>query len=427
MLAVALGSAQALGAGGATRPQCARGETTATEGLACDLARGLGALGDGTVIAVAPFGTTPDGPGKLGAALARELGSGAAPLGATTLPAARALAKTAKRIVFVTVELRAGRARATADVRSPKIGFWDRVRGVKDESRATATAIRPIDGGLGSGAPPPLGRPTVARVKVDVPDVVALACGELTDDGPPAVLVVGRRRVSLGRIDGAAFRVLASAEWPSLAPVAASPLREPIAVAEIPGDGTLHIGTTDRDHGLVLGADLHTVARLPGLLPVRFAGCLSRTKTAVGVPVPCTASDPPGMLPRDVAVDAIASGTSVTPAGALRRILAHRTPDGALAVQDDGGRKATLPAAGGAIAVADLDRDGAPELATSEDTDAPAADAVVVRTFGADGALTERERLAAPGGVRALAACPPDGPGRSPLLVATRGELWVVR
>jgi len=85
------------------------------------------------------------------------------------------------------------------------------------------------------------------------------------------------------------------------------------------------------------------------------------------------------------------------------------------------------------IAVGDLDQDGDPEIIAGLDTPNPFEDAVVVRTWSrastVPGASRVREimRLPAAAGVRAVAACPPDGPGRAPFIVATADELWVVR
>jgi hypothetical protein len=75
--------------------------------------------------------------------------------------------------------------------------------------------------------------------------------------------------------------------------------------------------------------------------------------------------------------------------------------------------------------VGDLDEDGVPEIVTG--AEAP-DDALDVWSVAADGAeLRPRLHLPAPGGVRALAVCPPEE-GSEPVLVAVVGnELWLVR
>jgi hypothetical protein len=59
----------------------------------------------------------------------------------------------------------------------------------------------------------------------------------------------------------------------------------------------------------------------------------------------------------------------------------------------------------------------------TQDTD----DALVVTTFESDGSLREKVRTPVPTGVRAVAACPPEGGGSAAVVVGTEGELWIVR
>jgi hypothetical protein len=64
----------------------------------------------------------------------------------------------------------------------------------------------------------------------------------------------------------------------------------------------------------------------------------------------------------------------------------------------------------------------------------PLEDAVVVRTWLRDAkgpaakGLRDLLRIPAAAGVRAIGTCPPDnGTGRTPFVVATTDEIWVVR
>src|SRR5262249_35060663 len=110
---------------------------------------------------------------------------------------------------------------------------------------------------------------------------------------------------------------------------------------------------------------------------------------------------------------------------------------GALEVRDDRGHRVGEPTVGAQLAIGDLDQDGEPEIITSLDTLNPMEDAVVVRSWSrvavsaAQPAVTPklREVLRFPvaSGVRAIAVCPPDGPGRAPFVVATSDEILVVR
>jgi hypothetical protein len=95
------------------------------------------------------------------------------------------------------------------------------------------------------------------------------------------------------------------------------------------------------------------------------------------------------------------------------------------------GKTSSLPHAGAQIALADLDQDGSPEVITAVDVlpkpPGDVDDALVITTLAPDGSLRERSRTPVPTGVRAIAACPPEGGGSGSVVVATPGELWIVR
>jgi hypothetical protein len=95
------------------------------------------------------------------------------------------------------------------------------------------------------------------------------------------------------------------------------------------------------------------------------------------------------------------------------------------------GQTATLAHAGAQIALADLDQDGAPEVITALDVFSKPAgdvdDALVITTFEADGSLREISRTPVSTGVRAVTACPPEGGGSASVVLATTGELWIIR
>jgi hypothetical protein len=99
----------------------------------------------------------------------------------------------------------------------------------------------------------------------------------------------------------------------------------------------------------------------------------------------------------------------------------------ALSLRLGDGRPLLLGGSGAQIAVGDLDQDGALDVASSRDVLSPGKDAVQLRSLQSDGRVERRFELAVPGGVSALAVCPPDGPGRAALLVATGNELWELR
>ena len=102
-----------------------------------------------------------------------------------------------------------------------------------------------------------------------------------------------------------------------------------------------------------------------------------------------------------------------------------REPSGQLKVKLGDATLAPDGDFGAQLAVMDLDQDGAPDVATS--VDGP-DDAVNVFSLTAPaGDLRGRLHLAAPGGVRAYAACPPEEGGEPVLVAVVGGELWLVR
>jgi hypothetical protein len=417
-------------------PSCPTSEQSALTELSCELARGLGALGDGVTVAVAPpvsdraVSRSPELGARIARALARELGGGARVLaGEPTLDAARAAAFTAKVLVYVVPEIQGGEARLVADAHPVTRGFWDRLRTQEPAPVAHAFAARRLDAELASFLPPvPLVAGRVERVLAPSSDVVALACADVDRDGALELVVVGRRKIQLARVRRGALAPFAEASWASLSPVAPSPLREPLAgVSVVPGLG-VDVGLTDRALGFRLSERLDSPRALDAPIPWARAGCLVRSGAALGRPGPCT----PGgatMESLDVDdVDAIAGTASVDREGHARSIVAFRgAGDRAVTLRDDAGHTARLASAGAALALGDLDLDGEPDLVTSVDTLDPAQDAIVVRSWSGDGTIRDRLRVAVPEGVRALAVCPVETAGQATIVAATTTGLSVLR
>jgi hypothetical protein len=128
----------------------------------------------------------------------------------------------------------------------------------------------------------------------------------------------------------------------------------------------------------------------------------------------------------------MASASLVSSKGDGFVVFAARNDRGAVEVRDDAGHVTTFDGAGAQLAVGDLDQDGEPEVLSSLDVPFGVPDAVVVRSWAnrtvADGVRPkETLRIPAAAGVRAIAVCPPDGPGRTPFVVATADEIWIAR
>jgi hypothetical protein len=380
---------------------------------------------------------------SLAAQLAGRLGAGAKPRGEpSSLPIAREAARNEPALVHLLVEVAGGKLRVTADVYPVPRTVWARIRDPEPGPVAHAFAEAAIDAEVRTFlAPVPLVSAAIERAKNFEGDVVALACGDIDADGAPEIVSVSRRRVTLLRLRAGRVVPLVSRSWPDLAGVHPTPLREPIAFAtlvqrELRGEllpPVADVGLTDRARSVRLDGKLDVAAELPGLAIPDGGGtaCTKLWGLSVSGPVgPCSAGDPaPASASVGGQYDAIASARLMSPRGQPFSVWAGRER-GALELRDDTGRKQIAGAVGAQLAVGDLDQDGEPEILASLDVQNALEDGVVVwswRRSGKGGKPREVLRLPAPAGVRALAVCPPDGPGRAPFAVATADEIWVVR
>jgi len=413
----------------------------AVETVAQELTQSLGNVPGAAVVVAAPV--TSDQPAPKGdelalrvaALVAGRLGNAARPGGQTAqLATARAMSAKAGGLVYVQIEVARGDLRATADLYPVMRNAWDRIRNPLPSPTAHAFASARVDAEVRAFLVPLLlEQATLHKAVHDEGDVLAVACGDVDDDGGMEIALVSRARVSMGRVRSGKFVADKSAPWSELAPRAPVPMREPLATAafaRVTDKGRLFVGTTDRG-GVALAGDFVAHALL-GAYPVSLGeelGCLAVNPAAAafegGVADCFAGKDAPLRLESPAQrYDAFATANVVAADGTARAIVAAREPGGKLRLRL-GEKTHLVEGAGAQVAVGDLDEDGVPEVALT--VDAPTEDAIAVLSWNGAGDPKQRLRFSAPGGVRALAVCPPEERG-APALVAVVGhEVWIVR
>jgi hypothetical protein len=349
-----------------------------------------------------------------------------------TAETTRAAAASFRSFVFVDVEIAAGELRLQADLYPVPHNVWDRARNPSPSPVQHAFASARLDAELRSYlAPVPLVALRVEKAALDESDVLALGCEDVDGDGALEVVTVSRRNLSIGRIRGGKLQVLRRAPWADLSPISPTPWREPSASVTFPAPSVIDVGITDRARSLRLDSELKVVSLLDGI-PVQLAAGAACARNQPGMLfdklAACRPNDPPLQVKDPgFGFDAWASGRVVGRDGSVRDVWAARDPsDSKLAVRDSTGRSASVPRAGGAFAIGDLDQDGDPEIVTTRDVLEEKDDAVVVRTWQASG-LRDRVSVGVPTGVSAVTVCPSEGAGLRAVVIATRNELWVLR
>lgn len=429
--------------------------------IADALGRELENAKPGSLIVAAPL--ISDTPAPKGAALVVSIAAqlagrraqGAWALGEPAkLEDARRAARGEGGFIYLKTELSQGRLNVTADAYPISKSVWERAKNPEPGPIDHGFVSVPIDAELRSFlAPIPLVTVTASRAKNFENDVVALSCGDINEDGALEIISVSRRRVSTVRLYEGKVIPIQSRAWPELSPVHPTPLREPIGFATIVPrashepdspdsdrrewvENTLvDVALTDRARAVRLDSNLQVVSSFAQMAIPEGEGtaCVRNWGLVLtGAVAPCTPSDP---IPRLNTVggqyDAIASAELVSPGGEVFTVWAGREK-GLIELRDSLGNRGVIDTAGAQIAVGDLDQDGEPEIISSVDTLNPMEDAAIVRTWqrgatGKEGKIKERFRMPAAAGIRAFAVCPPDDNGRSPFVVATADEIWVVR
>jgi hypothetical protein len=412
-------------------------ESTAIGRSACSLASALSGQADSALIVAAA--APGDGRVALPAAvserlaqlLAAKLGSAAAPSKASlTLPAAMLAASSARGLIYLTVSLYRDRLDVSADVYAGAGRFWQRLKSPGLKLKAHAFATTALDTELRSLFPAiPLVISRVDKAQAADRDILALACGDLRGDGSREIAAVGRRRVQVGRLEHGHFAARASLNWADNSPVAASPLREPIAACAVPEPGRLWVGLSDRADTLDLSGSLTVEHRWHAVMPWPGAGCTRRAGLGYeGKARACPGTSPMPEVDFGTTVDAFTSRALTNHRGQVHTVRIAR-PVGAdfARALDSLQPEVVVPNVGAQVAVGDLDEDGLPEIVSSSATLDRRADQLLVRTVTDNGQLRERLRLPVPSGIDALAICPSDGRAMAPLALATGDGIWLIQ
>ena len=418
--------------------------TSALATIAERLSKELAGAPQGSVVVAAPLRSDEGAPRanelavRLGHVVGGALGTSLARPEPLALPAARSVARRADSFVYVQAEVLRGELRVVADVYPSPKGFWERLLRPNPAPIRHAFASVRLDAEVrGFLSPVPLVVGQVERAKTEERDIVALACGDLDADGALELVTVGRRRIARGRLREGGFQTSHAVEWSALSPIAPAPMREPLAgVALLPGSwpqgSFVDVGLTDRASGMRLDRTLRPVKPIAGV-PVPFGDrdvCASYPTTGSAPSfASCASDDPPlELAPLSSPTDIVTIEAITTPSGGTLPVWAARNPESGELRLVANGFGTTLLGVGAQIVIADLDTDGIPEIITSADVLSPSEDAIVVHSWRPGEPAQERARIPVPQGVRAIAACPPEGRGISPIALATAdAEIWVLR
>ena len=354
-----------------------------------------------------------------------------------SLDATRSKAGKLPGFVWLQPKIASGRLHLSADAYPIARTVWARARALRPGPLAHTYAQARIDAEVRSFLEPiPFVEPQVAKYDGADPDIVALACGDLDGDGGSDLVTMTRQRVLQVRLAGGKVTRVREAKWSDLSPIAPVPLRQPLGFATIveasssaERSGYLDVSISDRSKSVRLDPDFGLLRRMKGyavpsgrstactwiydlLLGDKLASCAERDAT-------------PPITKLEHRSDAFAPDVLVTKDGAGKPLVALRRNRG-LVVRDSEGDK-VIGRVGAQLAIGDIDQDGAIDLVTTLDVLSRKHDLVELRTLLPTGPVKRRFKLPVKTGVDAVAICPPDGPGRAPIVVATNRQLWVLR
>lgn len=301
-----------------------------------------------------------------------------------------------------------------------RASVWARVRGETHQVLAHAFASKPIDAELRSYLPAlPLVRPTVTTYPSPLPQINAIACGDVDADGALELAIANRRDVAIGALTDRGFVPTRVAALSALSDVAPVPLREPLAALWLNG-ATLEVSTTDRRDWLALDAALVPVARQPHVWGVAPGLCVGRNASLSREFFDCK-SPPKVSEATSTALDRV-----VVLDDPPERVLSWRDPSTGTLTVKTATRTWTLSDRGAQLSVGDLNRDGTLEVLSTSAGLKREDDKIAVHTLPntSDEPVLAWE-LPVPTGVDALAVCPIDGAKQSAIVFASNDYVGV--
>jgi len=418
----------------AAAPECER-EPTALARAACSSSAALVGHADGvSVVAAAVPGDNGVQPPALftehlAELVATRLGHDArATKEALPLATAQQRARSAFGLVYLTVSVHRDRLEVSTDDYVRAGHFWQRVQHPGLTLRSHSLTSTPLDADLRALFPPiPLRVTRIDTAPAPDRDIVALACGDVRGDGSREIAAVGRRRISVGKVEAGRFVTRAALNWADFSGIAASPLREAVGACSVVESGRLLVGISDRADALELSSALAVTHKWHGLMPWPGGGCTRRAELGYeGQARACSGSAGTPLIDFGGTVDAFAGQpvTSQTPRHAL---FVARTVGSDVAHARDGEHDVTLPNAGAQLAIGDLDADGALEIVSSSATSDRRSDELTVRSWESNGTVRDRFRVPVPTGVDALAVCPSDSVHMAPIVAVSGDRIWVIQ
>lgn len=428
----------------------ARSERSSLASLAEQLSKEL-MIAEPVLVAVAPVRTSVEGVRKVELNRLHEkirtvVGS-AIPLvhARLTAPASFSEARTAARhadrpLVFLQPELRGGTLLLSVDSVQWPQSFWQRAKNPEGNVVQHLALSVAADGEIRSLLPRPSGIFASKRTFSNpIPDPLAIACGDADGTGGQQIVVVGRRRIVVGRFSERGFVPSYEADWSTVSPVSPTPLRAPLASA-IVEPGAITIGLSDRMFGVRLvatspgeGRDAEFAPRKIGRAhPVGGGRCLPYSATGV-LPeeVPCPSSGQATVPKTEKESLAVWLRSVVTDARGIPRVVTLRSKASGHIAEvvvrsptSPTGR-ASLERVGDQFAVADLDGDGQVEVISTSPSEPHERDSITVHTFD-EGKLVPR-RTVSTGPVQAIGVCPFFGMNPLTVVAAVGNEFWVLQ